>query len=1329
MTRKEQPRDQLMSGESACEEVDWSTLLRTHYAFQTGAFLSAAEHRGGGILCFSEISVSPIWNHAAWIDGTEGELSDFVEAAIGWHNEDRCPVMYLMEAAREQTLALKGKGFERFDEESWLAAVPRGEFSSRVREVGEIGEYVRVFSEAFSTREDGYGQALRSAGNSGHRHFALYLEGKAVAIGTLVQRDGLGCLYNVGTLPSARNKGFASELVQHLLAIADQAGCRKLFLQVEPGGAADRLYRKLGFVRVFSRTGFRLKNWAGGKRNRTQLSQIFPSVGKTQRASVATETRPLPRGLSTLRERERIGIAAWAYLLHRYTSASTVTLWVAHETATSIERIDVKVSSADQVAEWIKGLIIQGEPVARADAETLLSFHSHGAISNLTGTSVPLQLQLTSETVQISYRDDLFSKEVIRRLASHYVTVLQSILSSPGSQVKDLELLSDGERRQLIVDWNESALELTNATLTRLFEEQVERTPEAVAVSLVSTSGAGERLTYRQLNRRANRVAHRLLELGVSAEIPVCMLLERSLDCIVSLLAILKAGGIFVPLDPSSPAERIRQIVGQVEARVVITDRQFASRIHLPHGLVSLYLDESLEVQPHKNPSNRNKPEDAAYIIYTSGSTGQPKGVVVSHRAIVNHSVECRKHYGINSRDRVLQFSPLHFDASLEQIFPALIAGSVLMIRDAEVWSPKQFSQLLQNEQLTVIDLPTTYWHELVDYWEATRTAFANHSLRLAIVGGDAMSADRVEKWRRISLSKTRLVNAYGPTEATITAASFDLAESEGICGSTIPIGRLRGSRRAYVLDGMGRPVPVGIAGELHIGGPLLARGYYRDDKQTAERFIPDPFSDDPEARLYKTGDLVRYREDGVLEFLGRVDDQIKIRGFRVELGEIQAALRQHESVRDVLVIARSTGDGEKRPIAYVITNTVRSSEMELKKFLRGKLPEYMLPARMVLLAEWPMLTNGKVDRSALPVPEDQHCGTSTGPRDALELQLQLSFERVLKRAPIGIDQSFFELGGDSLQALELLVQVEKETGKQLPLGTLYQSSTVEAVAREVRRQVAAEQWSSLVPLQVRGRHSPLYLLHTTPGDILGYGNLVYRLGPERPCYGFQSLGLKDANLSHTSIEEMARYYVDLLRRFQPHGPYYLGGWCYGGILAVEMARLLKAQGEAIGLLALLETVAMPATVSNYRYYLHRSRCFLRMSPIRWWLYAREKIKYRRKARLANRMRFRDAGGAAGDARDARLAQLEYVYKTNLEALNRYRSTYYDGTVTLFNGAERDEALIPDQQYGWVGLARNVEIYEVPGNHDTMLAEPNVSALARVLNDALQRSEGRKTSP
>jgi amino acid adenylation domain-containing protein len=771
-------------------------------------------------------------------------------------------------------------------------------------------------------------------------------------------------------------------------------------------------------------------------------------------------------------------------------------------------------------------------------------------------------------------------------------------------------------------------------------------------------------------------------------------------------------------------------------APVILTQRHLQAFLHETTHARLLCLDSAdagARGDNEKNPAHHASGDSAAYVIYTSGSTGQPKGVVIPNHAIANHCIDCRKVYGLSPRDRVLQFSSFNFDASFEQILPALISGASLFIRDNEVWNTREFADKLQQLQLTVTDIPTAYWHQLATEWSAHPEAVPSNALRLVIVGGEALSPEKLQLWHRSPLGKVRLINAYGPTETVITATSYEIPQTPPgePTRAVLPIGRPRGDRKIYVVDRFGYPTPLGIPGELQIGGSMLAREYHRRADLTASRFIPNPFSDEPDERVYRTGDLVRYLEDGNLEFLGRIDDQVKIRGFRIELGEIESSLCKHPSVQESIVLARSMeGSSESRLVAYVTPRGNRPTGSELRSFLKKRLPEYMVPHSFVVLESWPLMPNGKVDRRALPAPtEERPTQSFRGPETPLQLQLQVLFERVLKTAPISVDASFFELGGDSLQALELLVEIEKATGKQLPLGTLYQSSTVEAIAREVQTRAIDAPWSSLVTLQTSGKRPPFFLLHTTPGDILGYGNLVFRLGADQPCYGFQSLGLKEPSLSHTSVDEMSSYYVQLLREFQPHGPYYLGGWCYGGIVAVEMARKLMVSGEKIALLALLETVAMPAEWTNLRYHLHRLRCFARMSPERWLTYFRAKARYSRESRIANKMRFRQAETSPdGEIRDPRLLKLEHVYNTNLAALKDYRTKPFDGRVTLFNAQERDSALIPDPQYGWVGLAREIEVHEVPGDHDTMLTEPNVSALAQRLTDCLLRAQAEHSN-
>jgi aspartate racemase len=1328
-------------------EVANAELVQAHYRFQHGIFITEMEEQGESISIHSKLSPSPMWNHTAILDENPEALEQTVEAARSWHWErNRKPIIYLNHSSSEG-LHLAQIGLERFDQEAWM--IFRGELSDapRTAEVAkssqELNEFVEVFNRSFSVQGNTYDSALLEQGAPySQEHFVLRVGGRVVSVATLIRDDQFACIYNVGTPPQERKHGYAERLMRDVIAHAQRFGSGTIFLQVEHCSPAERLYTKLGFQTLFKRLGYRLSEAAPRQVKRTRLSNVFGYRTEGQKPGVGLERRPFElstiKKLNSLADRKQIEprwfyFGTWTYLLSRYLgeeSVSTSVQWDQKQEA-SVLRVDIDRSKP--VLEWVRELH-SGVITANNDVEeTSIITVDKPSLKTLS----PIQLNIVSEplpSLEISYRTDFFSKDLARRMAGHFATALESMVD--GAQtLGDIEILSAREKNQLLVEWNQNSAVTSTLLVPELFEKQVERTPDATALMLAEArnSTAKAQLTYRQLNRRANKLAHHLIRLGAGREKAVGVLLDRSLEMIVSLLAIFKAGAVCVPLDPAYPAERLQFILEDTGAPLLISTSSSIGQLATATQLILLDDErERLSKENDKNPGAKINPEDAAYIIYTSGSTGQPKGVVIPHHAIAGHSIDCQKTYGLSSKDKVLQFSSFHFDAAFEQIIPALISGATLVIRDAEIWNTREFAAKLQEFELTVTDIPTAYWHELCDQWSAEPGAIPPNSVRMMIVGGEALSPEKLKLWHQTPLNRVRLINAYGPTETTITAASFEITESfsRETHYHIFPIGRPRGDRSAYVLDKNGNPVPVGVPGELHIGGTMLARGYHNRPDLTAAKFIPNPFNDDPNARIYKTGDLVRFLEDGNLEFLGRIDDQVKIRGYRIELGEIEAVLLKHPCVREALVIAGDDKSGNKRLKAY-FTHQKPCTIESVRHHLKAHLPDYMVPSYIIGLEKWPLFPNGKINRQALPEPEEAQGKPAEimGPRDSLELQLQLIFERVLKKVPVGVDISFFELGGDSLQALELLVEIERATGKNLPLGTLYQSSTVEAIAREIRERAGTEQWSCLVPLQRRGKRAPLYFLHTTPGDILGYGNLVFHLPQDQPCHGFQALGLKDSSLSHQSIDEMARYYVTLLKEFQPKGPYFLGGWCYGGILALEMARLLKADGEEIGLLALLETPAMPPALSNWRYYAHRLNCFLKMGPANWVSYSREKARYARESKMANRMRFRQSESLVDADLTVvapHLARLEHLYNTNLKALDQYRSTYYDGKITLFNASEKDPAVIPDPYYGWIGLAREIEIYEVDGNHDTMLTEPNVRSLAEKLDQCLLAAQESK---
>jgi aspartate racemase len=1364
----------------ALKPASISEWMRLHYTMQQGGFISSVEKTENGWHIQSDLSAAPMWNHSALASDSEN-ISEFLVEAVDFHaRSDKRPTIYLT-AAHASTAHLDAKfltaGYERFDQETWMAH-PITELTAHERRLEfkeissaeEFNDFARIFNAAYQIRDQKHAAAIarhKSTDVRAVHHFLGYDKDRPICTTTVAIQEGIGCIYNVGTDPAVRKRGFGSEMLSHVLEFAREAGLRHLFLQVESGTSAERLYKALGFQPLFRRIGYRLADW------RPALGEQFSASSGSTLSSLLGGNRQVQGETERVREslafppnvaarfRSDTGkgkfhpasvlAAAWACLLWRYTAEEKVEFGLRLVGEGPIHLVSLVVKPEETAGNWLiqaDESLQKKRPAGLASGrgpalETLLQCKSNSRpLTQSAESSFPLELTFDPDSlnaIEVSYASHAFRKDSIRRIANHMIRLIEGLLFNPTESLSRLEMLTFSERQQLLVEWNrvpDFAPEL--ALVPKAFELQVERTPDAMAAILAGGEGSSRaaQLTYRQLNRRANRLAHSLQSLGVRSGTFVGVCLNRSLDFLVALLGVLKCGGVCVPLDPEYPQERLEFMVEDSEAAVIITDGALSTRLKT-HKAQILCLDLEAGKIAAANEKNIVAPIrsiDPAYLIYTSGSTGKPKGVVIRHRAIAIHCADVRQQYGLSAHDRVLQFSSFNFDASFEQILPPLLAGACLVVRDNNIWNTKQFAANLKEYQLTVADIPTAYWHQLAQEWAASPGDVPANALRLVIVGGEAMSAEKLRLWRKTPLAKVRLLNAYGPTECTITATTCDVSSAAAMDGElkNVAIGRPRADRKVYILDAFGNPAPIGVPGELFIGGETLADGYLNRPKLTAQKFVSDPFSDNPDARLYRTGDLCRYLEDGNIEFLGRMDDQVKIRGFRIELGEIETVLSQHPDVRETVLMARENSNGEKRLVAYVTFRRQPPEVAVLRAYVRSRLPEYMVPSAFVVLEKLPLMPSGKVDRRALPAPVEQPSPAAVlkGPSNSLELQVQLAFERVLKRVPIAVNDSFFELGGDSLQALELIVEIERATGRSLPLGALYQSSTVEGLAEELQKQDGISSASCLIPLQTRGSRPPFILIHTTPGDILGYGNLVYHLGVDQPCFGFQSLGMVDPNQSHTSIEDMSADYLARLREFQPKGPYYLGGWCYGGVIAVDMARRLLEEGQTVGLLALFETVAMPPGGWNFRYFAHRLQCSMRMSAGEWAEYCREKIKYLRDTKMANRMRFRDVHSPAAEVPGSsqlkeRLARLEHVYNTNLTALKRFRSSFYPGKVTLFNAEEKDPALIPDPQYGWVGLSDAIEIHTVPGGHDSMLAEPHVSVLAEKLQAALAKAHAQ----
>jgi aspartate racemase len=930
-------------------------------------------------------------------------------------------------------------------------------------------------------------------------------------------------------------------------------------------------------------------------------------------------------------------------------------------------------------------------------------------------------------TASFVYNTDLFEAATIARMLGHFQILLEAMVADPEQRLSDFPLLTDAERQQLLVEWNDTKSDYPrDLCIHQLFEAQAERTPDAIAVVFEH-----EQLTYGELNRRANQLAHYLRALGVRPEDLVAICLERSLEMVIGLLGILKAGGAYVPLDPAYPKERLAFMLKDARVPVLLTQERLLAGLPECEARV-ICLDsgwEAIASESGENPINATTPENVAYVIYTSGSTAQPKGVLLSHGSIADHCRSAQKYYELDASDGVLQFASLSFDVSLEEVLPTLIVGAKLVVMGADMWPPEEFHRKISEFGLTVLNLPSAYWQELARQWADVPELLSHIQPRLFIVGGDAMSPDGLNLWQRTPVNSIRLLNAYGPTETTITATAFELNRQrcENRSFQRIPIGRPLANREIYILDNYGNPVPVGVPGELHIDGVSLARGYLNRPELTAERFVPNPFSEESGARLYKTGDLARYLPDGNIEFLGRVDHQVKIRGFRIELGEIEAALDQHPAVREAVVLAREDTPGEKRLVAYVVAEQEsHPTANDLRSFLKEKLPEHMVPALFVPLDALPLMPNGKVDRRALPAPDRTRPELEkafVAPRDDLELQLAQIWEEVLGVRPVGVRDNFFELGGHSLLAVRLFALIEKRLSRKLPLTTVFQGATVEHLASLLRQQAKPGPQSSLVAIKPDGSKRPLFLVHPAGGHVFPYIHLAQHLDPDQPCYGLQARGLDEGQEPHTRIEDMAAYYIQAMQTVQPAGPYLLGGWSMGGVVAFEMAQQLHAQGERVALLALLDgRIPTPDETfpeEDYEAVLLVERYFgISFGPME------SLAQLPKDEQLAFMLEQAKSAGlvpAELDVSEAR--RFVDLLKSDLRATQNYALHLYPGRITLFKASEELAGTSPDPTLGWSEWASaGVEVHLVPGNHANLVYEPHVEVLAEKLSACISQA-------
>jgi amino acid adenylation domain-containing protein len=1081
---------------------------------------------------------------------------------------------------------------------------------------------------------------------------------------------------------------------------------------------------------------------------------------------------------------------------------------------------------------------------------------------------------------QVIYSTDLFDDTTITRMLGHFQTLLEGIVANPEQHLGELPLLTESERHQLLVEWNDEGRgnKLVGAGLAdqlggtqtisqqnppfwqhgnrgecfhQLFEAQVEQAPDAIALVFED-----EQLTYRELNNRSNQLAHYLQKLGVSSDVLVGICLERSVEAIAALLGILKAGGAYLPLDPTYPQERLNLMLEDAQVSILLTHSLLAPLFKggwgdrtqcsdRQQGLSVVYLDrdsDAIASQNNENPISSVTLENLAYVIYTSGSTGKPKGVLLEHRGLSNLSQAQNQTFnlqpsvsaaGRGSAHRILQFASLSFDASIFEIVMAFSTGATLYLARKESLLPgSALLQLLRDNAITIATLPPSVL--------AVLPAQQLPALRTIISAGEACSIDIVKRWA----SGRQFFNAYGPTEATVWSTVAELSNSRG----NLSIGRPIANTQVYILDSHLQPLPIGVPGELYIGGEGLARGYLNQPELTAQRFISNPFtqilhhsprarfqisppdSDPPKSpfkrgtliqfsplvvlvppyqggirgvggwggseglktdpspshqegnkkqkpgeRLYKTGDLARYQPDGSIEYLGRIDEQVKIRGFRIELGEIEAVLNQHPGVREAVVLAKEEESSNKRLVAYITreveqdvsrpskpaptnpTSHIQNAKSnDLHHFLQGKLPEYMIPSAFVMLEALPLLPNGKVDRHALKelnLDKTELTEAYIAPRTPTEEAIAKIWADVLNLERVGIHDNFFELGGDSLLAVSLMAQIHKQFERDLPLSALFLTPTVEGLASTLEQEADSLSWSPLVPIQAAGSKPPFFCVHPIFGVVFPYYQLAYELGFDQPFYGLQSLGIDGEQPPITCIEDMAACYIEALRKVQPSGPYFLGGWSFGGLVAFEMAQQLLSAGHKVALLAILDTLApvpgnIPSlgdgfkfiltTVSRYIWSFFADYVYLIAAPNQNHtntLTSRFPNFNKLLRSLTSNNFLHSLLGEAVIANfipeesrrriinELNIRPMLCVYQASSQATLNYVPTVYPNTITLLRTRDRSTIAHQDSTLGWSKLTGdNVEVHWVPGNHLTMLRKPHVQVLSEQLRGCIERA-------
>ena len=940
--------------------------------------------------------------------------------------------------------------------------------------------------------------------------------------------------------------------------------------------------------------------------------------------------------------------------------------------------------------------------------------------------------------MRLDYRPDLIAAGRAARIIDRLVTLLRRTADDHPGPVARIDLLDRAERHEIVVTRNDTGHDLPPVTLPELIEAQVARTPDAPAVTDGDVS-----LSYAELDRRANRLARHLIRHGAGPEQLVAVALPMSPELLVALLAVLKAGAGYVPVEPGHPAERIDHVLRDARPRLLLTTERSLVDVDTA-GVVVLHLDEqrvtaAVAAEDDRAPgdADRTSPlrvRHPAYVIYTSGSTGRPKGVLIEHAAVANY-VRFAAHTYRSVAGEAILHSPVTFDLTVTALYAPLVTGGRIRIADLIADSATSADSAASRAGARAGERPATF----VKATPSHLRLLAEMSERFPptgdlIVGGEQLLGENLAGWRRRQPAAT-VVNEYGPTEATVGCVIHVLEPGAPTPSGAVPIGRPIWNTGVHVLDPMLRPVPDGVVGELYLSGVSLARGYVDRADLTAIRFVANPYAAVPGGRMYRTGDLIRWTPAGDLEYLGRTDDQVKIRGYRIELGEIEAALLEHPAVEQAAVGVVENQGREQRIVAYVVpAGTVGGPGGQvLRKHLATMLPDYMLPNTYVGLDALPLTGNGKLDRTALPAPERAPIG-GTAPRDDRERRLSALFAEILELESVGVDDDFFDLGGQSSLAMRLAGRIRAEFGVDLPIRALFEAPTVAELSGRLEELAGSDSFETLIPLRLGGDRAPIFCMHPGGGVSWFYRGLATHLGPEYPLYGLQARGIARRATLPASLAEMAADYVREIRRVQQQGPYHLLGWSFGGVLAYEVAAQLQRQDERVDLLVSLD--GSPATAAedlpDDRQLLVQILTYLGYDPAEL---------LRGPIVLADLVaRFHRDDHLMSAVTEEQLENLLAVARNNSSLRRDYRPTGYTGRLIYIQA--NGSAAVGDAGGGGAGDAAGggagawrpyvegvIERHGVECAHDFMLTPEPLGHIGRVVSAELSRISKRVGGP